>query len=137
MLQLPWLKERRFNMRFTYAIFRTDQGKGYGCFAIEEEPNEQLLESVDNEQPKNRSYVVSASFCHPGDRNKFSKYKARMIAMQRVKSDKLSIFIRTDSKHLSELAEKYVCVGNNVPRWALKAFEKDLMFSTLESDNLA
>ena len=99
---------------YTYVLFLTPEGKGYGCFAIK--------------KLAFNKYQVAGSFCSPYDRKRFSKPKARLIATNRLLSGN-SVEITTDSElelttHgiIAKIKQDMLL---SIPGWAKMAFELD------------
>lgn len=109
------------NIRISYAIFATTFGKGYGCFAIKHEPNSKI-------------YHVSASFCNPIDRQKFSKQIARHRALSRLQSQSWTIAIESEQHNFSEIIKQAIKQSPRSPSWAVKAVENNRYFHTLTKD---
>lgn len=107
-------------VKYTYALFRTKFGKGYGCFAVEK--------ICDN------CFLVSASFCSPEDRVNFSKKKARNIAEGRLNSREWSLELRNDSNDYFELISDYLVLQKKTPNWAFKALQNCRVYHTLNTD---
>ena len=117
-------------IKIAYAIFPTPFGKGYGCFAI--------TKKAEGE------YCVSPSYCHPNDRVKFSKSKARLTAIARMDSPayagnvKIVVQLDKDGKPqditMEEIVTEYL---NNycAPSWADHSFNIGLWRFTLKLDN--
>ena len=91
------LKKSKFSKRditYTYAIFPTKKGKGYGCFAVRPE--------------KDGFFTVAASFCAPSDRARFSKVRARNVACKRLQAQTAKV-IEGDPKE--ERNRTALCAG--------------------------
>ena len=114
--------------RFTYAIFVTNEGKGYGCFAIRKEHG-------------TNNYKVAGSFCNPiGKCNPakdifFSKEKARQSSMERLNSDWV-LTIQNENNDYGEIIASYLSSCTLVPVWAKNAYNRKRVVHTLEMDNL-
>jgi hypothetical protein len=116
--------EREFKMsgtNFSYGLFRTNAGKGYGCFAIQK-----VTETT---------FLVAGSFCSPGDRPKFSKKLARKVAEQRLNSSLWGVEIECKSNNYNELIESYLVLVERSPGWAYRAYRAGNYAHTLASDN--
>ncbi|HUU87873.1 MAG TPA: hypothetical protein VMX17_08980 [Candidatus Glassbacteria bacterium] len=111
---------------YTYAIFPTKKGKGYGCFAV---------------QPHEGGFLVAASFCAPSDRAKFSKTKARDVACKRLKA-KSARLIDGDPKEernrtaLKEIILDFMLSYENLPRWISDSISAEIWLHTLKQDSL-
>lgn len=118
-------EEREVNMsggtNFSYGLFRTNNGKGYGCFAIQ--------------RVTDTTYLVAGSFCSPEDRPKFSKKLARKVAEQRLNSSEWGAEIECKSNNFNELIESYLVLVPRSPGWAYKAYRNGNYSHTLTSDN--
>ena len=115
------------DITYTYAIFPTKKGKGYGCFAV---------------QPKkNGFFLVAASFCAPSDRAKFSKTRARDVACKRLES-KTARLIEGDPKEernrtaLREIILEFMLSYKNLPRWIDDSISVEMWLHTLKQDSL-
>ena len=113
-------------INFAYMIFVTPYGKGYGCFAIQ--------------QPEAGKYKVASSFCSTWDANKFNKKKARMIALNRLKTPGSFIEFELDK----ELKDDFRTLQNiifksdmNIPGWAYNAHDYDAYYFTLKENRKA
>jgi len=112
---------------YCYVLFVTPSGKGYGCFSI----------NVNGEN----SYEVAASFCHPADRNKFSKKIARAKADAKIQKKRgiTYEFDRelkvNDCKAIVMHALKNDYNPIDQPSWVRKALEIEAFCMTLSSDS--
>jgi len=109
------------NMRITYAIFATPQGKGYGCFAIRHNKGE-------------KKYIVAASFCHPSDRKVFSKKEARMKALSRLNSKQWVVELESENHNFAEIIKLAMESSSKTPSWASKTLKNKHYFHTLAED---
>jgi hypothetical protein len=124
-------KRLRPGINYTYMIFITPQGKGYGCFAIE--------------QVNDSEYKLAASFCHPNDRKLFSKALAREIAarnLTKVGDGKQPYQLYSIDKDVGvdnkTVIYKAIEDGENpfpLPSWAKRAYVRDAYAFSLSLDN--
>ena len=107
---------------FTYIIYLTPFGKGYGCFAIKKTEDY-------------NKFLVGASFCHPSDRNKFRKDISRNIALGRATKE----FSFDEELKLDTLFVVNYLLYNYkidyVPYWAEKSYDIGTYFHKLSNDN--
>ena len=109
------------NIRITYAIFATLQGKGYGCFAIQHNKGE-------------KKYIISASFCHPKDRKFFSKKEAKMKALNRLNSKQWIVELEHENHNFAEIIKLAMESSSKTPSWATRALKKNHYCHTLTDD---
>lgn len=117
---------------YTYVLLLTSIGKGYACFAFKG-------------SGKNKSVVVAA-FCHPNDRARFSKVRARAVCARRLerplKSEEgapamepVKVTLSPDSK-VADVVAAAVDAGINMPSWARRAWARKSFYMTLANDHL-
>lgn len=111
------------NTRFSYMIFSTPMGKGYGCFAIRHTKGDD-------------TYEVSCAFCHPNDRAVFSKPEARHKAYNRLNSNQWVTEVKSENNNYAEIIRKAVLASNKAPSWAIKAIKNGVASHTLKQDHL-
>ena len=120
------------NVRVAYAIFPTPFGKGYGCFAIRKNDD--------------GTFSIAPTYCHPNDRVKFSKPKARTTAVARLNSISFTGNVKFDvpvakegdkaqEVSLEDIVMKYL-ESYLPPSWVRKSFDMGLWCFTLKFDNL-
>jgi len=115
------------DITYTYAIFPTKKGKGYGCFAVQSNGN--------------GFYAVAASFCAPSDRAKFSKQKARDVAKGRLLSKTVVIVSgecgeERNRESLVNIIETFMLSNQSIPRWVQSSVKNNLWLHTLKYDSL-
>lgn len=111
-------------INYTYMIFVTPRGKGYGCFAIK---------SLEK-----NSFRVAASFCHPADASRFNKKKARLIANNRLNDKDCYVDISADTDDPKELLKVIFNLTNlNIPNWAYNAYYVGAYYSGLHTNNMS
>ena len=113
-------------VNYAYMIFATPYGKGYGCFAVQ------------TISPGN--FKVAASFCSFWDARRFSKKKARLIALNRLKTDGCFVEVSLDK----DLKDDFRTLSNlifksdlNIPNWARDAYDIDAYYFTLKENSKA
>jgi len=107
--------------RVTYAIFATNTGKGYGCFAIKHVKG-------------TTRYEVAASFCHPTDRKKFSKKEAIEKSVNRLNSPQWTVDVESEFNSFKEIIKLAIQKSTKAPSWVTKAVERGMLFHTLKLD---
>jgi|GEM_PF-5192508 len=117
---------------YAYVLFLTSIGKGYACFAFKG-------------SGKSKS-TVGASYCHPNDRDRFSKERARAVCARRLERplksedglpcmEPVKVTLAPDTK-VADVITAAVEKGINMPSWARRAWERKSYYMTLANDHL-
>lgn len=116
------------HINYAYVLILTPKGKAYACFAVKKFGH--------------NIYKAGCSFCSAVDRPNFDKKISRSLAKERLEKEIDIVTISFDdtkkSISMTDIVDSIIFSEELIaPNWAYKAFDYDLMFYTLNYDNLS